>query len=153
MPTSATPVSSGKFQIRSAAAADAAALQDIYALCIGNADWLPVAARRHTDFAAVSVDEIVHVATDAQGEVLGFVSLQAANAYLHHLYIHPAARGQGLGKMLLAALEKWLPTPWRLKCVHANRQALNFYLKLGWHEVDSGASAHGEYLLLEWAGE
>ncbi len=136
--------------IRPAQAEDATALQAIYANCISNAAWLPESARQETDFAAVSSGETILLAQTSRGDVLGFISVQTAPAFIHHLYIAPQAQGAGIGRDLLRALQATLATPWQLKCVRANHAALGFYLSIGWQEVGSGSSEHGAYALLQW---
>jgi RimJ/RimL family protein N-acetyltransferase len=140
--------------IRATAAADAPRVQSIFAACISGAEWLPESSRLQTDLARVSAGELQYVAAVGNearsGDVLGFVSVQLQESFVHHLYVHPDFRGQGVGRALLTSLESWLPTPWRLKCVRANHRALAFYLALGWHEIGEGESRDGAYAILEW---
>ena len=110
------------YEVRPAKAIDARAVQSIYASCISTANWLPERARIEVDFAQASVGELVHVATAPSGEVVGFISVQPSESFVHHLYVHHEARGKGVGRQLLLSLQPWLSTPWRLKCVRANRQ-------------------------------
>ena len=138
--------------VRPATSADTDAVQRIYAASVGTAEWLPEHAHLATDFGAVSVGEVVHVAATNSGEVLGFVSVQPDASFVHHLFVRADVQGQGIGRRLLASLEPWLPVPWRLKCVRANQPALAFYAELGWREVASGESEHGPYAVLEWSG-
>ena len=138
--------------VRPATAADAPAVQRIYAASIGKAEWLPEQARLVTDFGQASVGEVVHVAATNSGEVLGFVSVQPDASFVHHLFIKADSQRQGIGRLLLASLEPWLLAPWRLKCVRANGSALAFYAALGWCEVGSGESDQRAYAVLEWSG-
>jgi len=48
------------------------------------------------------------------------------------------------------SLEKWLPLPYRLKCVAQNELARAFYAKHGWTEISRATDENGEYLLLEY---
>ncbi|WP_317205047.1 GNAT family N-acetyltransferase [Janthinobacterium sp.] len=138
------------YGVRPANAADAAALQHIYASCVGTAGWLPAAARARPDFALASRGESVHVACDANGAVIGFVSIYLPESFLHHLFVLPRRQGQGVGGSLLASLEAWLAPPWRLKCVRANRRAHAFYLAKGWRAIGWEESDQGPCALLEW---
>ena len=128
---------------------DRPAIERIYREAVGAADWLPGSARLHPDFGAVSQGEVVYVAKDVAGEVVGFISVYVPESFIHHLFIAPHAQRQGVGSVLLASLGDWLPSPWRLKCVRANRRALAFYAARGWQGVGSGESPDGEYVLLE----
>ncbi len=138
------------FRVRVATTADANELRDIFELCVCTADWLPVQARNGVDFAQSSAGETIHVAISRNGHVVGFVSVQAAESFLHHLFVHPTFQGKGVGRLLLSSLESWLAVPWRLKCVRANHLALRFYIGRGWREVGAGESADGRYAVLEW---
>lgn len=42
-----------------------------------------------------------------------------------------------------------MPRPYRLKCILKNQNAVAFYRKNNWLEVDRGIGEDGEYLLLE----
>ena len=135
---------------RLATSTDNAQIQRICAACVSTAEWLPVPARHATDFATVSTGEVITVATDDSDQVLCFISVHTDDRFIHHLYIDTEARGCGIGRLLLASLETWLPTPWHLKCVSANHQALAFYMAQGWREVGQGASEHGAWVALVW---
>jgi GNAT superfamily N-acetyltransferase len=144
--------------IRAASKEDADALQALFALCVSTAQWLPETSRAKTTFADVSAGESIWLAcsntNDAINEtghaLLGFVSVQTAEPYIHHLYVHPKARGEGVGSALLQSLQSWLPSPWHLKCVRANHAAMAFYQAHGWIEVGGGVSDDGAFALLQW---
>ena len=140
----------GSLVIRPAVPGDAADLQALYADSIVGADWLPDAVRHSPVFSDVSQGEVIHVAASAEGQIVGLVSVQAADPFIHHLFIRADSRSAGVGAMLLNSLKAWLPMPWHLKCVRRNTGALAFYAGAGWLEVGSGASADGEYLLLSY---
>ena len=137
-------------EVRIASAADAHAIQSIFAAGVATADWLPAQARTALDFAQSSASEVVHVAVARNGDVLGFVSVQPNGAFVHHLYVRADSQRRGVGRLLLASLEPWLRFPWRLKCVCANQRAIAFYIALGWREVTTGESEHGPHVVLEW---
>lgn len=136
--------------IRQATAADVGAIQSIYAMSILEATWLPESAKICPVFSEVSIGELVYVAVSASDVVVGLVSVYVAESFIHHLYVHPDARGASIGKELLASLNAWLPQPWRLKCVLQNSEALKFYRRGGWNEVGSGESEHGPFLVLSY---
>jgi L-amino acid N-acyltransferase YncA/protein-tyrosine-phosphatase len=69
------------------------------------------AAPGWTDFRATHLADHSYVALDAAGSVLGWVSAVPvsercvyAGVVEHSVYVHPAARGQGVGRALLATL-------------------------------------------------
>lgn len=116
-----------------------------------SAAWLPKQARV-TNFAASSEGEHVYVASSQDGRVIGFISVYVEESFVHHLHVHAGFRNKGVGRLLLASLQDWLPAPWRLKCVRKNRRALDFYLRNDWREVSCGESEDGAYAILEWHG-
>ena len=139
-------------EVRAPEAADAAAMQAIYAQCIEAADWLPEAAKVAPVLAEVSRSEQQFVAFEAD-RVLGFVSVHVAESFIHHLFVREDARRRGVGVLLLEALEGWLPRPWQLKCVRRNVVALRFYEGRGWREAGVGESEHGAYAVLTFNDE
>lgn len=135
--------------IRLATAADAAQLQEIYRHCIVEAPWQLRPVEAIPEFAAISRDEMIWVAVDAQEQVLALLAVQPENSYIHHLYVHPRAQNQGLGRALLVFLQAHLAFPWRLKCVLNNSAGMAFYRRLGWQELQQGHGADGLFSLLE----
>ncbi|MBC3916908.1 GNAT family N-acetyltransferase [Undibacterium sp. CY18W] len=138
--------------IRLATGADAAQLQDIYRHCIVEAPWQVRPAEAIPDFSAISRDEVIWVAVDAQDQVLALLAVQQERAYIHHLYVHPRAQGRGLGRALLVFLQTHMAFPWRLKCVLNNKAGMAFYQRLGWLELQQGHGADGLFVLLECSG-
>lgn len=136
--------------VRPATTSDRPAIQAIFELSVSEALWLPAAAKQNAVFANVSQGEVIHVAEIEAGVIAGLVSVQTADPFIHHLYVHPAARGRSVGQALLNSLRAWLPQPWRLKCVRQNVGALQFYRRCGWEEAGSGQSEHGDFLILSF---
>lgn len=139
------------FTIRPAQSNDCTTLQQLYAASLASAEWLPANIRQQAhNLAQDSQGELLHLVSASDGTLLGFIAVQIEGSFVHHLFIAPAAKGQGVGRALLASIQNLMPQPWHLKCVRANNAAMGFYLHLGWREVDSGVSAHGDYALLAW---
>ena len=136
-------------QVRAAKSTDAAAIQRFFERVIREAEWLPDSARSETDFVASSPGESVFVCYAANGELAGLLAVYVPEAFIHHLYVAPEHQRQGVGTALLGSLASWLPLPWRLKCVRANRSAQAFYQSVGWRQIGTGNSDQGPYLLLE----
>jgi hypothetical protein len=67
-------------------------VQTIYELSVSGATWLPESAKQNSVFADVSRGEVVYVAEVGVGVVVGFVSVQPSDLFVHHLYVHPDAR-------------------------------------------------------------
>ena len=135
-------------QVRPAADEDCGALQALYSECRELAEWLPEPARASSDFARDTEGERILVAIGASGVLEGFVSVWEPDSFIHHLYVHPQSRAQGVAIGLLASL-KSLPFPWRLKCLRSNAGALGFYANLGWVECGRGDGDEGPYLVLQ----
>jgi GNAT superfamily N-acetyltransferase len=130
---------------------DRLALEVIYRDCRMEAAWLPPAVRERSDFARDTEGEAILVAVGNTAEPEGFISVWEPESFIHHLYVRSSARRRGVGERLLNSLNGQLPKPWRIKCVHANAEALRFYLKRGWTEISSGTSEDGPFATLERA--
>ena len=134
--------------MRRAGPEDEEALRDLYRKAVAVAPWLPPDARAGRDLRAESKSETLFVCCEAEGAILGFVSVYAADAFVHHLYVSPHHQRQGVGTALLDSLDSWLPLPWRLKCVTANVDAMRFYAARGWTVESRGSGSDGPYALL-----
>ena len=84
-------------------------------------------------FVASCDGEALMVATDHEPRTVGFASVWAADRFLHHLYVTPAAQGAGAGRALVEAALAWFG-PLKLKCLLSNNAARSFYKRLGWRE-------------------
>lgn len=91
-------------------------------------------------FVGDTADEQVIVAEDGVGRVLGFVAVYEADAFVHHLYVDPDAKGCRVGTRLLHAAISALGRQASLKCQTRNTAALAFYRHLGWSDGDGGVS-------------
>ena len=139
--------------IQEAAACDLPALEQLYRKSVTGTPWLPQTVCVGKSFADVSPGEVVYLAKALSGELCGFVSVYAAESFIHHLYVAPEFQRRGLASALLASLHGSLPLPWRLKCTQANTNALAFYVAKGWHEVSAGDGEDGAYFVLEFHQE
>lgn len=142
--------------IRSARPADLPALDALYRQCRRDAPWLSAESRAKADFMRDSAGEVViaeFVESAAGGHPCGLLAYLPEAAFIHHLYVAVAHRGDGTGTRLLAALRGRLPLPWQLKCVVANADAMRFYARGGWVQLgvtaEDGATREGPHALLE----
>ncbi|MGZ5038327.1 MAG: GNAT family N-acetyltransferase [Usitatibacter sp.] len=135
--------------VRAASPEDGEALRSLYVRCRLLAEWLPGAEKGKSDFDRDTMGEEVVVSVGEDGAIDGFVSVWRPQRFIHHLYVRPEARRRGVAGALLGALAGTLPFPWRLKCVRANRVAMEFYAKRGWREVAQGSGVNGAYAVLE----
>ena len=121
--------------IRPARTTDAGRTGAILSGFIDQTPWMPRIHTRAEDlsFAADMIDRGWVSVAEAEGRVLGF----AANdgGVVHALYVDMAARGRGLGSLLLhhlkadhSALSLWT--------FQANTQAQDFYAAHGFAEVE-----------------
>ena len=84
-----------------------------------------------TEFAARLGARLTLVAT-LNGSVVGFAALEG-NDKIDMLYVHPAVAGQGIGNMLIGALEKLAAARGAEKLVvQASDTASTFFLRLGY---------------------
>lgn len=98
-------------------------------------DWQDSTTFKLEDFDKDTEDEVILVAED-EGVVCGFISLYIPDNFVHCLFISPDFKSRGIGKKLLATAKQRLALPMRLKCLSRNEQALAFYKKAGWQQVD-----------------
>lgn len=113
--------------------------------------WLDGNGLALADFDADTEGERIWV-YDSGAELVGFVSADVANNFIHHLFILPHWARQGVGSRLLQACLDDIGYPTRLKCVSANSAALAFYQSRGWKTCAREMGADGEYHLMEIAG-
>lgn len=109
-------------------------------------DWVDPAQFRLEDFAPATVDEDVWVA-EADGRIVGFLSVYLLSDFIHHLFVAPRAQDQGVGSALIRFALDRTGRPAGLKCQTANRRARSFYEKRGWQEIERGEDQLGEYIL------
>lgn len=114
--------------------------------------WCDPEAFQPGDFATQTEGEIIHLAEDPEGRLLGFVSIWLPDSFVHHLYVAPEHQRRGVGTVLLESLPSWLPLPHTLKCLARNLPAIAFYQRHGWVEKDRGRDQLGDYLLMEYTG-
>jgi ribosomal protein S18 acetylase RimI-like enzyme len=106
---------------------------------------------RPTSFTAVADGHIV-------GFLIGFVSQTHPNqAYVHFLGVHPARRGEGLGRLLC---EHFFVTAASLGCrtVHCvtapgNRNSIAFHQHMGFSLLDSDHKVDGVPFAVGYDGE
>lgn len=136
--------------IRPFAETDRERLREIYLLCRIQAFYWCDSEQFHLeDFDADTIGEEIGVAMFGQ-EVAGFISVWAIESFIHHLYVEPAYRAEGIGKVLLAKAITNYPKPLTLKCLVKNELAINFYKKQGWQVVGDGSDELGDYYLMEY---
>ncbi|MGF7074071.1 GNAT family N-acetyltransferase [Mucilaginibacter sp. 3215] len=129
--------------------ADRDKLREIYLLCRRQAFyWMDSNLFTLNDFDAHTHDEDIWAAT-WDDETVGFMAVWPPDAFVHHLYVHVAYRGKGIGKALLALAAQNYPSPLRLKCLVKNEAAFQFYQAVGWEIMEEGSDALGDYFLMK----
>lgn len=110
--------------------------------------WLSPTSFRLSDFDRDTAGEAIWVA-ERQGTLLGFVSVDEADNFIHNLFVATQWLGHGIGSQLLATSLANINSPARLKCLLDNARAIAFYRTKGWQEVGEGVSDDGRYVVLE----
>src|SRR5688572_25214641 len=106
--------------------------------------WAATAADE-AGFAARLVSRLTLVAT-LNGSVVGFAALEGADK-IDMLYVHPAVAGQGVGAMLLGALEKLAAARGAAKLkVEASDSASGFFQHRGFVAMTRNSVLRGD----EW---
>ncbi len=111
--------------------------------------WFDTSDYTLADFDKDTQGEQIMVA-DKEGAVIGFVSCWQPDDFIHHLFVHPAYVGLGVGKALLSAAVATLNKPVALKCLTRNEYALAFYRSHGWQIEEKGEGKPGEYFLMSY---
>ncbi|WP_051945170.1 N-acetyltransferase [Verrucomicrobium sp. BvORR106] len=137
------------FSIRPIRLQDEAALAQLLVTCRENTfHWRAPGSFTLADFAIETAGERIWVAEADDGAVWGFISIWEPDNFIHHLYVHPASQGQGVGEALMRTLFSFKETTWTLKCATANARALAFYEKHGWTVEARGEDVGSDYFLM-----
>lgn len=107
--------------------------------------WVDPGKFHREDFAAHTNGEVVSVCEGPDGKIAGFISIWAADDFIHMLYILPEFQGMGAGAALLQSLPGWPEHKYRLKCLVRNIRAKAFYLAHGFAVTGRGSSTEGDY--------
>ena len=107
--------------------------------------WVDPGKFYREDFAAHTNGEVVSVCEAPDGRIAGFISIWAADDFIHMLYVLPEFQGKGAGAALLQSLPAWPRHAYRLKCLVNNSHAKAFYLAHGFQVTGRGASTEGDY--------
>ncbi|MEO6687198.1 MAG: GNAT family N-acetyltransferase [Dyadobacter sp.] len=109
--------------------------------------WVDADSLKLEDFDSSIQEEEVLVAL--QDDVpIGFIAWWLPDNFIHSLFIDPKFVGKGIGKSLLDACLERTGRPAALKCLQANKNALEFYFSQGWEIISDGESPDGDYYLL-----
>ncbi|MCC7596176.1 GNAT family N-acetyltransferase [Janthinobacterium sp. FW305-129] len=138
-------------QIRPFISTDMDSCTAILALA-GRATFGPVAG--NAAFTAATQGEDILVA-ERDGIVAGFAAVYTGDApayFLHHLYVHPAHGGRGIGTRLLAAVAARFGPHLSLKTQLSNGGARRLYARAGWIEDagDGGVDAMGAWIRVRY---
>lgn len=128
-----------RINIRFATTADGPRCADIFLHGRRNAfSWQPQDRFGLDDYYDCVDGEEVLVA-EAGGGVVGFVSVDAGERFIHTLFIDPLWRGRGIGSALLREALTLLRGSAELACASRNAAARAFYEHNGWTPVpDAG---------------
>ena len=134
------------FTIRPARGEEIAACAALYER-VGNVtfSWRPKNWFRAADFLRFAKEEAVFIA-EANGQILGLLSLYRPESFVHCLYIDQAAQGLGVGTALIEHAAKEARHPLSLKVDEPNKRAMAFYESRGFKRIESGED-HG----IKWA--
>ncbi|MBK3775410.1 GNAT family N-acetyltransferase [Azospirillum sp. YIM DDC1] len=124
-----------RISIRFATAADGPRCADIFLHGRRAAfSWQPEDRFGLDDYYDCVDGEEVLVA-EAGGGVVGFISVDVADRFIHNLFIAPLWRGRGIGSALLREALALLRGSAELACASRNAAARAFYEHNGWTPV------------------
>ncbi|AWJ86855.1 GNAT family N-acetyltransferase (plasmid) [Azospirillum sp. TSH58] len=129
-----------RINIRFATAADGPRCADIFLHGRRAAfSWQPEDRFGLDDYYDCVDGEEVLVA-EAGGGVVGFISVDVADRFIHNLFIAPLWRGRGIGSALLREALTLLRGSAELACASRNAAARAFYEHNGWTPVPAAES-------------
>lgn len=135
-------------EVKPAAGVGLASLLDIYNASRGGVGCYSGEVLDIERFSALVDGEEIHVAISDR-TIVGFVSVWAADRFIHHLYVAPQYQGRGIGSELLRTCENVYGAPLSLKCDTCNERARRFYRKKGWLPIEKGVGVDGPWERLE----
>ena len=100
-------------------------------------------------FDSAAQGEQIYVAL-YKGLLVGIATVWEPDAFIHYLFVDQEVRHKGVGRAITQALAETYHRPLTLKCLTANTEAMAFYRKTGWQEVETGRSKEGTYALLRY---
>ncbi len=109
--------------------------------------WVDSSRFSLSDFENDTQGERIQLAL-YEGEVVGFISIWEADAFIHHLFVKPGYVGKGIGSALLNQAKKQY-RQLSLKCLVQNVAAVDFYQAHGFRPVTKGESELGDYYLMQ----
>lgn len=83
---------------------------------------------------------------EAPDGIAGLVTVWRPDAFIHHLYVHPAWHRRGIGRALLQLALARCGGHAELKCDEANRAAHTFYQEMGFRPAGWGWSSYGPWI-------
>lgn len=126
-------------EIRPALADELVPCAELYGrIAVDGFYWLEPLYRTAEAMLGTFNEEQVFVAV-RDGQMVGFVSLYRADAFVHSLFVETP--GQGVGPALLMRAIAEVGGQVSLKCADDNRAARRFYDRLGFVEIDRGEDA------------
>lgn len=123
-------------EIRRARPEELPACADLYLkVLVETFTWLPADRHDRQEFLRGARNEEVYVAWEA-GRFIGLAAFYRPMNFIHSLYV--AARGRGVGKVLLDHVDSVADGPLSLKVQEANRRAQAFYAREGFVATEHG---------------
>ena len=131
------------WSIRKFRAADIDACTDIFVDCFRDFDW-----RRRRVVQLEPLKQTISatdgwVASEDHAGVVGFITLDTANAYVPYLFVDRDWRFCGIGRGLLSAARDQAGRPLELNVDAPNRFARQAYEAMGWSETGARARENG----------
>ena len=104
------------------------------------------------DFCKVTEGERIYAAL-LDGCIAGMATVWEPDNFVHFLFVEARFRKQKVGTTLIETLYKRYGSPLTLKCLTENKNAMAFYRRSGWQEMDTGICSEGAYTLLQYCGK
>lgn len=114
-------------------------------------NWMEHDSIRLEDFDSSTEGELILTAK-INNDIVGFISIWEEDKFIHNLFVSSRYKGIGIGKQLMKEAMNEVGLPLTLKCVKANREALNFYLSQGW-TIEGEFMGYEPHYLMKYEAE
>ena len=131
------------WRIRTYRLEDHVQLESLFLDCLEDFPWRNSAAEEMLRLRRTLSATKVLVTEESSAGIVGFLTLEQANAYVAHLFVHRDWRFCGIGSGLLEVARNMARAPLQLDVDIQNEGAIRAYHAMGWIEKVGATPARG----------